>query len=78
MPIKLQFSDNQQGVDMKGAAIKTTTGKAAGKVISVYETLGLALMKLDVVRSADELSVVMLDGKNVVVTATWPSWWNLD
>jgi hypothetical protein len=79
MPIKLKQTSNEEQFHIdKGTAIKTTSGKRAGKLISVYGDLGLGLMRIDVVNSADGLIIASTDGKAVGVTVDWPTWWNLE
>ena len=79
MPVKLtgNYGTTEPGFD-KDAPIKTAAGKAAGKLKSTYRngSIGLALLRLDIVKSADVLSVSMLDGSDVSVLVDWPSWWS--
>ena len=77
MPIKLDNNKREMTFN-KDAAIKTTTGKAAGKLKSTYDNIGLGLMRLDTVKKAEGLSVLASDGTSVAVVAEWPTWWNHD
>ena len=79
MPIKITpTSDKEQLHIDKGASILTTSGKRAGKLISVYGDIGLGLMRLDVIKSDNDLNIVMDDGQEVGITVNWPTWWNLE
>ena len=79
MPIKLmQTSEEGQFNIEKDTAIVTASGKRAGKLISIYGQIGLGLMRLDVVKSEEHLTIAMPDGKEVGVTVEWPKWWKLE
>ena len=79
MPIKLAKTSNEKQLSFdKNTAIVTTSGKRAGKLISVYGDLGLGLMRLDVVKSADKLTIAIPDGNEIGLTVDWPTWWNLE
>ena len=79
MPISIMQSSNDEKLHIdKGASITTTSGKRAGKLISVYDDIGLALMRLDVVKSDSELKIVMADQEVAGVSVNWPAWWSLE
>ena len=79
MPLKLMQTSNEECLNIdKDTAIVSTDGKRAGKVISVYGQLGLGLMRLDIVKSDNNLKIALPDGKEICVTVDWPTWWKLE
>ena len=79
MPIRIQgnFNDEPLQID-KGASITTLNGKRAGKLISLYDNIGLGLMRLDTIKTVEKLNIIMSDGRQVSVTIDWPTWWNME
>lgn len=79
MPIKLIGGIGKTDFKFdKDALITTASGKAAGKLKSTYGTIGLGLMRLDVVKSASSLTASSSDGTNVAVEVDWPTWWSYE
>lgn len=78
MPVKLTQTSTKEVFYLdKDTKVATTSGKLAGKIISVYNNLALGLMRLDIIKSEEELTVALSDKKATNVTVDWPTWWNL-
>lgn len=75
LPIETQPVSREERLDFdKGAPILTTKGKRAGKLVSIYGTIGLGLIRLEALKAGEKLSISSSDGKAVGIKVDQPAW----
>lgn len=58
-----------------GAQVKTSDGKAAGKLCVIYGQYGVGLMRLEMLWKEEKFFVKNKEEKDVELVASVPQWW---
>lgn len=58
-----------------GARVRTSKGKAAGKVCMIYGQYGVGLMRLEMLKKDEGLFIKNREDKDMEIVASIPEWW---
>ena len=58
-----------------GARVRTSEGKAAGKLCMLYGQYGVGLMRLEMLKKEEKFFVKNKEDKDVELVASIPEWW---
>lgn len=75
VPFKLMDPKADSSHFEAGARVRTSQGKAAGKVCMIYGQYGVGLIRLETLTKEEKLFIKNREDKDMEIVASVPQWW---
>ncbi|KAJ7389116.1 Iron-sulfur clusters incorporation protein [Desmophyllum pertusum] len=75
VPFKLMDPKGDSSHFEAGARVRTSQGKAAGKVCMIYGQYGVGLIRLETLKKEEKLFIKNREDKDMEIVASVPQWW---